>query len=203
MPTIDQLKGYIGQQLLDDDGDKIGKIADLYVDDDTNEPKWFAVTSGLFGKKVSFVPIAESSPSGDDVRVPYSKDHVKDAPSVEADGQLEPDDERQLFRHYDLDHSDAGGQQGKTGQERRSDERRDAGEGGAATKDKSSKDRGDAVRERSGGDVTAGSGKVPSTEETSAGVRLRKYVVTEEKTITVPVQREVVEVEEEPGDEER
>jgi sporulation protein YlmC with PRC-barrel domain len=182
MPSIDQLKPFLGNQVLDRDGDKVGKLVDLYVDDDSNEPKWFAVKTGLFGNKVSFVPIARSHAEGDDVQVAHLKDQIKDAPRVDPDGALSPDEERQPYRHCGLEGgtgvgdresgtrgADDDAERAGTGTERQRVGRRDIGEDDDAAA-------GGPVREASG------------------GVRLRKYVVTEEKTITVPVQREVVEV---------
>ena len=62
-----------GSNVVDSDGDKIGKIEEIYMDAETGKPEWLAVTTGLFGSKVSFIPIAEASDSGGDVRVPYDK----------------------------------------------------------------------------------------------------------------------------------
>ena len=188
MPSIDQLKPFLGNQVLDRDGDKVGKLVDLYVDDDSNEPKWFAVKTGLFGSKVSFVPIAQSHAEGDDVQVAHSKDQIKDAPRVDPDGALSPDEERQLYRHYDLE-SDAGvgDREPGTGEGRGEAERAGAGN-----------ERERVVgRDRDEDDAAIGR----PVREDAGGVRLRKYVVTEEKTITVPVQREVVEVVDDDGDE--
>jgi hypothetical protein len=177
MPSIDQLTPFLGNQVLDRDGDKVGKLVDLYVDDDSNEPKWFAVKTGLFGAKVSFVPIARSHAEGDDVQVDHTKDQIKDAPRVDPDGALSPDEERQLYRHYGLE-GDGGARDRESGT-------RHADQAGTTQRERS--DREDQTDED---DATAG----PPVRETAGGVRLRKYVVTEEKTITVPVQREVVEV---------
>ena len=180
MPSIDQLTPYLGNQVLDRDGDKVGKLVDLYVDDDSNEPKWFAVKTGLFGAKVTFVPIAESHAAGDDVQVAYAKDHIKDAPRVDPDGALTPDEEQQLYRHYDLED---GGGEAIGGGRRRTGGRADETEPGRGAEAADREDQGRGDRPGAGQPV-----------RDAGGVRLRKYVVTEEKTITVPVQREVVEV---------
>src|SRR3954452_3020075 len=91
-----------GRTAVDANGDKIGTVEEVYLDADTNQPEWLAVKTGLFGSRISFVPIAEASDAGGDVRVPYSKDQVKDAPHAEADGQLSQQEEAQLYRHYGL-----------------------------------------------------------------------------------------------------
>jgi hypothetical protein len=64
------------------------------------------VTRGLFSAKAAFVPLAQAQDLGDSVQVPYDKDQVTDAPSMEADGQLSQDEEAELYRHYGLDYSE-------------------------------------------------------------------------------------------------
>ena len=62
------------------DGEKIGSIGQLYADDDTGEPTWVTVKTGLFGTSQSFVPVEGARTQDDDLVVPYTKEHVKDAP---------------------------------------------------------------------------------------------------------------------------
>ena len=92
------------------------------MDAETGKPEWLAVKTGMFGSKVSFVPIAEASEAGGDVRVPYDKQQVKDAPNAEADGELSQEEEASLYSHYGLDYSearsDSGLPQGNGGQRR-------------------------------------------------------------------------------------
>jgi len=90
-----------GGNVIGSDGDKIGSIGQLYADDDTGEPTWFTVKTGLFGTSQSFVPVEGARIDGDDLVVPYTRDHVKDAPRVETDGHLEPEEEDRLYAHYD------------------------------------------------------------------------------------------------------
>ncbi len=90
-----------GGNVIGSDGDKIGSIGQLYADDDTGEPTWVTVKTGLFGTSQSFVPVEGARIDGDDLVVPYTKDHVKDAPRVESDGHLEPQEEDRLYAHYD------------------------------------------------------------------------------------------------------
>src|SRR3954452_20584398 len=100
MPTLDDAQSWRGRTLVDRDGDKIGSIEDVYLDRRSGEPEWVAVKTGLFGSKLHFVPIRDASPAGEDVRVEHEKDLVKDAPNVEADGELSPEEERRLYQHY-------------------------------------------------------------------------------------------------------
>jgi hypothetical protein len=85
---MSDVSSWIGLTAVGPDGDKVGKINDVYADDDTGRPECVAVTTGMFGTRVSFVPLAGAAPSGGETRVAYPKDQVKDAPQVEADGHL-------------------------------------------------------------------------------------------------------------------
>ncbi|MGQ7297024.1 PRC and DUF2382 domain-containing protein [Quadrisphaera sp. KR29] len=87
------------------DGSKIGKVGEVYLDDTTDRPEWVTVRTGLFGTSETFVPLAGATTTADDLQVPYTKDVVKDAPRTDADGQLTPDEEERLYRHYGLDAS--------------------------------------------------------------------------------------------------
>ncbi len=94
---------WIGHQAIDIDGQKIGKIAALYNDDQTGQPEWVTITTGLFGSKETFAPIAGARAAGDDLQLAYSKDEVKGAPKVDPDGHLEPSEEGELYRYYGLE----------------------------------------------------------------------------------------------------
>src|SRR5690242_6090080 len=92
IPTTQEITNWKGQKLVAEDGSKIGTIDEIYVDERTGEPEWLAVSTGLFGSRVSFVPLADATRDGDDIRVPYGKDQVKDSPNAEADGALSQDE---------------------------------------------------------------------------------------------------------------
>src|SRR4029453_3842331 len=104
MPDIDTIRTWQGRTMLDRDGDRIGTIEAIYLNDHTGQPEWVLVNTGLFGTKSSFVPLAQATPTGNDVRVPYDKQLVKDAPRVEADQHLSEAEEQRLWRHYGLDY---------------------------------------------------------------------------------------------------
>src|SRR3954454_15369680 len=108
MPTLQDVTAWRGRILIDRDGDKIGSVEEVYVDRESGEPEWLAVKTGLFGSKLSFVPIGEADATADDVRVPYEKSQVKDSPNIESDGELSPEEESQLYRHYGRSYGDDG-----------------------------------------------------------------------------------------------
>jgi sporulation protein YlmC with PRC-barrel domain len=101
MDTLQDVQTWRGRKMVDADGDKIGTIEDIYLDRQTGEPSWAAVKTGLFGHKHTLVPIRDAELAGDDeIRVPFQKEQVKDAPRVEAEEELTPDEERTLWEHY-------------------------------------------------------------------------------------------------------
>lgn len=91
-----------GLTVYDNDGEKVGSVGRVYVDDDTGKPDWVTVKTGLFGMKESFVPLAGARRVGSDLHVAHPKDSVKDAPRVDADAHLSVAEEEELYRHYGL-----------------------------------------------------------------------------------------------------
>jgi hypothetical protein len=103
MATLQETETWRGKKMVDADGDKIGTIEAIFLDRHTGEPAWAAVKTGLFGRKHSLVPIHDAQVTDDDaVRVPVDKEQVKDAPQIDPDGELTPDDERRLWDHYGM-----------------------------------------------------------------------------------------------------
>jgi len=194
MPDIDTVQNWQGRTMIDPAGDKLGKIDAIYLDDETGQPEWALVTSGLFSTKATFVPLAQAQPTGDAIQVPHEKAQVTDAPSMEADGQLSQDEEAQLYRHYGLDYSEHRSDSGLPAGERDRDGDGiyDDVEDTAVGRDTSGPTTDDAMT-RSEEELRVG------TQAREAGrARLRKYVTTEQVTQTVPVQREELRVEREP-----
>ena len=104
MPDIDTIRTWQGRTLVDRDGGRIGSIEAIYLDDQTGQPEWALVNTGLFGTKASFVPLAQATQTGEEVAVPYDKQLVKDAPRIDPDQHLSEAEERRLWRHYGLDY---------------------------------------------------------------------------------------------------
>jgi uncharacterized protein (TIGR02271 family) len=181
MPDVNTVRDWQGSTMVDHDGDRIGQIESIYVDDQTGEPEWALVNTGFFGTRSTFVPIAQAAARGDQVQVPYEKQLVKDAPGMEPDGHLSEQEEQELWRYYGLEYG-----------------------GDRDTDDRDTVDRDTVGRDVSG--LTTDDAMTRSEEELRVGTetrergraRLRKYVVTEEQQVTVPVRREEVRVEREP-----
>jgi uncharacterized protein (TIGR02271 family) len=190
MIGTDTISRVIGQDVYDASGDKIGSAAEVYLDDETGQPEWVTVRTGLFGTKESFVPIGNADLTDDGVRVPVSKTQVKDAPKIDTDGHLSPEEEQELYRYYgmgagtaiDTAPADTAASRQGAGV----DARRPVGH------DTSGPTTDDAMT-RSEERLDVG-----TRSEEVGRARLRKYVVTENVTTTVPVSREEVRVEREP-----
>ena len=169
--TQEMVQQLFGDEVYDRRGEKIGKVGQVYLDDQTGQPVWVTVRTGLFGMKESFVPLNQAQVDGDAVHVHVSKDQVKDAPRMDADGgHMSRTEEQQLYSYYGIEYAALPGQrQGERGGQRptemtRSEERLRVG-----------------------------------TEQVETGkVRLRKHVVTEQQQMSVPVRHEEVRLEREP-----
>ena len=189
MVDVDTVRSWQGRTMVDRDGDRIGNIDAIYVDDQTGEPEWALVNTGFFGSRSTFVPIVQATARGDQVQVPYEKQLVKDAPNMDPDGHLSEQEEQELWRHYGLEYGGyaAAGTTGDTDTARVTHDRDDT-----VGRDVSGPTTDDAMT-RSEEELRVG------TETRERGrARLRKYVVTETQQVTVPVQREEVRVEREP-----
>jgi len=174
----------IGCTVYDTNGDKVGSIAQVWLDDDTGQPEWVSVNTGLLGMKESFLPVQGLSGRHDgNLETPYDKDRVKSAPNVDPDGEhLDASEEQRLYQHYEI--SD-GGTRGRAHGSPYDNDRTVGHDVSGPTTD-------DAMT-RSEERLRVG------TERREAGrVRLRKYVVTETEKVDVPVTREQVRVEREP-----
>ncbi len=191
MPEMTEAYEWQGRTMIGSDGEKIGKITEIYEDPQTGKPEWATASSGLFGTKSNFVPLAGASPDGEDVRAQVTKDQVKDAPGVEADGELSEQEERRLFEHYGVPYTT----EGSTTAQGQPDTGRSADVGGgreSVGRDTSGPETDDAIT-RSEEELRVG-----TTQREAGRARLRKHVVTEMVTKTVPVSREEVRIEREP-----
>jgi hypothetical protein len=184
MPDIDTVRTWQGRTMLDWDGDRIGTIDAIYLDDHTGQPEWALVNTGLFGTKSSFVPLAQATQTGDDVRVPYDKQLVKDAPRIDPDQHLSEAEEQRLWRHYGLD-SDA--------TDRDLPRRRRATGRDTVGRDASGPTTDDAMT-RSEEEPVVEKRVVPRER-----VRLDKDTVTSEERVAEEVRKEQVEVQDEDG----
>lgn len=219
--TQEHVDSLYDADVVDQNGDKVGGVGQVYLDDATGAPAWVTAKTGLFGTRETFVPLSTADLEDGRIRVPYEKDFIKDAPSMDADEHLDESQEEDLYRYYSVQGGGAGTSVdggtgtfsgGNTGPvvDRRDtgtavdpaplaeadrerdgvyDDRTDTSHHDADRGHTSDRDRMTLHEER----VDVG------TEQVETGrVRLRKHVVEDQKTVTVPVQREEFEVVREP-----
>ena len=191
----------IGAPVHSTDGEKLGRIESIYYDNETNRPAWAATRTGLFGGHVSLVPLGHGDWDGSTLTVPFDKAALKNAPHHDPDPAISSTDEGELYRHYGINTTGSGQQVGTAAAVRHGehsedagrDPRRDrAGEPGIEGRDLSGPTTDDAMT-RSEEQLRVGTQQVESGR-----ARLRKFVVTENVSTTVPVSREEVTIEREP-----
>jgi uncharacterized protein (TIGR02271 family) len=178
---------FIGRTAVDPQGNKIGTVGQVYLDDQTGQPDWITVNTGLFGMKENFAPLTGSSFNGEDLVLPYDKTVVKDSPDIADASHLDADEQQSLYAYYQQYLGNNGG-------------RTVAGYGQVTDQDDTGRGEGydtsgpntDEAMTRSEEQLRVG------TEQVEAGrARLRKYVVTEQQSVQVPVSHEEVRVERE------
>lgn len=172
-PDIDTALEWRGRTVRDPDGEKIGTFGDVYLDRRTDRPAWAGIRTGLFGSSESFVPLDGVTEAEGDLVVPYQRDLVKEAPHVEPDVALDADEEARLYAHYEQD---------------------DAPVDDEPVREPEGSESDAASMVRSEEEPVAGHGPMRPSER----VRLKKVMVTDEVTKTVPMRREVVQLEHEP-----
>jgi sporulation protein YlmC with PRC-barrel domain len=102
MVNADQAQQLFGAQIVDADGESVGRVKDVYLSDRTGEVSWVAVTTGWFGHGESLLPLERADTNNGQIRVPFDKSTIKNAPRYESGVPLTPQDEDALYRHYDL-----------------------------------------------------------------------------------------------------
>jgi hypothetical protein len=176
MTITEDLQNMEGRTAVDKDGAKLGKIGQVYVDDQSGQPLWVTISTGMFGTKESFAPLYGARTSGDNLQLAVTKDMVKDAPGVEADGHIGDSENDALYEYY-AGHLGDSGQDASTGGQYAQGTREDlSGREGVQGRDTSGPTTDDAMT-RSEERLRVG------TEQVRAGrARLRKHVVTENVT---------------------
>lgn len=206
MAETNRIEDLANATAFDVDGDKVGGVQDVYVNDTSGQPDFVSVNHGLFGAGTSIVPLRGHTLRDGELHLAFPKDRIEDAPDLDENGHLTTEDQDAFYRHYGLTetkdvttydtgrHAAAGaGAAGAAGAGAAAGERRDvkdvetdAAAAGAAATDK------DAII-RSEEQLNVEKDRVESGQ-----VRLRKYVVNETETVEVPVEREEVRVVREP-----
>jgi hypothetical protein len=95
-----------GATVVGGDGEKLGNVDAVYYDNATDRAEWVAVRSGLFGTRVTLVPLRRADYTGDELRVPFDKVQLRNAPHHDPGNELSSTDEADLYRYYGIDYSD-------------------------------------------------------------------------------------------------
>jgi uncharacterized protein YrrD len=108
MTTSQNPQEYIHRAAVDHEGNRIGKISQVYLDEQTGQPQWLLVETGLLGTRQSFAPVHGSRFDGELVVLAVSKDQVKDAPNIDRDAHLSDSEQDELRQYYSGDLGAAG-----------------------------------------------------------------------------------------------
>lgn len=223
MIDTNSIDSVFGAKVVDPDGAKVGTVKQVYVDNNDGSPLFASVATGLFGTSETFVPLEGASLTGDELRVGYDKDRIKDAPRIDADGDLNDDEQDRIFEHYGLGHGTSqhttvddsvstNGVPSDLTDPAGTDPDLTTGTGtvGNGTAQGATAGFADSDTTRSAGHDTSGPNTDEAmtrseeqlhvgTEQVQAGrARLRKHIVTEQQSVTVPVSHEEVRLESEP-----
>ena len=106
--TVEDIKEWRGNDVIDPQGEKLGKLDEVYYDTETDVPSFGAVKSGTLSKHITLVPLAAATVGRDHVRVTAGKDRFKNAPSLDPDAELSVDDEAGSYSYFGLDYRPAG-----------------------------------------------------------------------------------------------
>lgn len=190
MTSPQQWNNLIGMNAVDANGDKIGKVGQVYLDDETGQPAWVTVSTGMLGSRESFAPLHNSGLRDGQLVLAVPKQLIKDAPDVGSADQLTGEQADALNQHYT-------GYLARSGRHAEGEEQRRAAAGqgtkGAQQRRRTAGQDTDDAMTRSEERLRV------DTENVEAGrARLRKYVVTENVSTTVPVSHEEVRLEREP-----
>ena len=214
MADFNRIEDLANATAYDVDGDKVGGVKDVYVNDTTGQPDFVSVNHGLFGGGDSIVPLRGHTLRDGELHLAFPKERIEDAPDLDENGHLTTEDQDAFYRHYGLENTqdvttyETGNRFAETGAA-------GAGAAGAAGAGYAAGERNvetDVDTERR--DVVdadrrdvADNGEIIRSEEQlnvskdrveTGQVRLRKYVVNETETVEVPVEREEVRVVREP-----
>ena len=200
MADTNRIEDLANATAYDVDGEKLGGVKDVYVNDTTGQPDFVSVNHGLFGGGDSIVPLRGHTLRDGELHLAFPKDRVEDAPELDENGHLTTEDQDAFYRHYGLEGTQdvtTYETDNRTAQAGAAGTGAAAGAGYAAGEREVDADRRDVANDdeivRSEEQLNVSKDRVETGQ-----VRLRKYVVNETETVEVPVEREEVRVVREP-----
>ncbi|MGI8428410.1 MAG: PRC-barrel domain-containing protein [Solirubrobacteraceae bacterium] len=79
MLNVERIEEWRGQEVRDADGEKIGKLEEVYYDAEGGEAMFLSVKSGLLGRHTALVPLLDASVGRDYIRIAYTRAQVEQA----------------------------------------------------------------------------------------------------------------------------
>jgi uncharacterized protein (TIGR02271 family) len=177
--TMDRLTALHGTAVYDRNGEKIGKVEEIYYDEDSNQAEWIGIGTGFFGMKRVLVPATGAEATDNGVTVPYAKEMVKDSPDIDSD-PIEASAEQQLHSYYGTTHA---------GAKQVDYDAAPTGSASSADRQTGLENVGEQSLTRSEEELRVGKRAIDG-----GSVRLRKWVETEPVQANVTLQRETVHV---------
>lgn len=86
----------------DRNGEKLGSVKQVYVNDATGQPDFVEVGHGLFGMSSSLVPLRGHQLKGEELSLAFAKDRIKGAPDIDDESHLSAADHDAIYRHYEV-----------------------------------------------------------------------------------------------------
>jgi sporulation protein YlmC with PRC-barrel domain len=102
--NIDDPNQLSGATVVGGDGQKLGNVDSVYFDNATDQPEWVAVRSGIFGTRVTLVPLRRADYAEDALHVPFNKVQLRNAPYHDPGRELSASEEADLYRYYGIDY---------------------------------------------------------------------------------------------------
>jgi len=93
---------WIGHDLFDIDGDRIGTVEKVLFADSSDDPEWLVVKTGVLEPRRVLVPAIEVRRAGERLTVLRTRERVKDAPTVDGDRYPTEAEKQTSCRHYGL-----------------------------------------------------------------------------------------------------
>lgn len=101
---LSDVQGLSGHKVIDNQGQKVGVVADVLFDEGTSTPQWVLVSLGRLVHRQTAVPLRQAYRSAEgDLVVAYPRDEVKQAPRLVTGTVLSNVEERHLRQHYGLE----------------------------------------------------------------------------------------------------
>ncbi|HEX8918461.1 MAG TPA: PRC and DUF2382 domain-containing protein [Chloroflexota bacterium] len=175
-----------GHEVIDSSGKKIGTVDGVWIDDATNKLEFFGVKTGWLAGKTHIIPAENAQIGNHGIQVPYSEDHIKNAPSFSTNSELSPDDESTIYGYYGMQRSTDTSPTGYA----------DGGSGDSEYTDTTSNQYTGAGNQQEINVPVSEEELQVGTRQVEAGrVRVRKVVHTEQQQVPVELRREEIQVE--------